>query len=148
MQVSSTVTIAAPRAAVFAAFADIENAAERIAGIESIEFVSPTRHGLGTRWIETRRMFGRTATEEMEITAFAPDSSYVVEAAGAGAQYRTEFRFEDAGGGGTSATMTFGGEPTSTVSRILAFLTKPLAGSVRRVIESDLADLKRYCESA
>ena len=46
------------------AFADIENAPARMSGIESVEFVSDVRTGLGTRWRETRRMYGRAATED------------------------------------------------------------------------------------
>lgn len=147
MQITSTVTIAAPRTAVFAAFADIENAPAHMSGIESVEFVSDTHTGLGTRWRETRRMYGRAATEEMEITAFDAPSGYTVEAEGPGVRYRTEFRFED-DGAGTLVTMTFGGEPTTTISRILALLTKPLTGSVRKAVETDLADMKRYLENA
>ncbi|KXP04776.1 SRPBCC family protein [Tsukamurella tyrosinosolvens] len=145
MRITSTVTVAAPRTAVFAAFADIENAPARMSGIESVDFVSDVRTGLGTRWRETRRMYGRAATEEMEITAFDAPSGYTVEADGPGVRYRTEFRFED-DGAGTRVTMTFGGEPTTTVSRILAVLTKPLTGSVRKAVEADLADMKRYLE--
>ena len=72
-------------------------------------------------------------------------AGYTVEADGPGVRYRTEFRFED-DGAGTRVTMTFGGEPTTTVSRILAVLTKPLTGSVRKAVEADLADMKRYLE--
>ncbi|WEL92246.1 SRPBCC family protein, partial [Tsukamurella tyrosinosolvens] len=81
MRITSTVTVAAPRTAVFAAFADIENAPARMSGIESVDFVSDVRTGLGTRGRETRRMYGRAATEEMEITAFDAPSGYTVEAA-------------------------------------------------------------------
>lgn len=148
MQITSSVTVAAPRPAVFAAFADVAAAPERISGIEAIEFVSDIHAGVGTRWIETRRMYGRSAREEMEITALVPDVSYLVEADGPGVRYRTEFQFEDAAGEATLVTMTFGGEPTTTASRVLAFLTKPLTGSVRKAVEQDLTDMKKFCESA
>ena len=116
-----------------------------MSGIESVEFVSDTHAGLGTRWRETRRMYGRAATEEMAITGFEAPSGYTVEAHAPEVLYRTEYRVED-NGAGTLVTMTFGGEPTTTISRILALVTEPLTGSVRKAVEADLADMKRYPE--
>ena len=80
MKISMSELLEAPRSDVFKLFTDIENASDRISGIRKLEVLSEVRSGVGLRWRETRVMFGKEATEEMEITGFDEPESYVVEA--------------------------------------------------------------------
>lgn len=52
---------------------------------------------VGTRWRETRTMFGRQAAEEMEVTAVDVSRSYRVVAAGASTTYGSTLTVEALG---------------------------------------------------
>ncbi|MEL7485039.1 MAG: SRPBCC family protein, partial [Planctomycetota bacterium] len=60
---------------VFAVASDIANAAERIGGIDSVEMLTEGPVGMGTKWRETRTMFGKQADETMWITAWEPPAA-------------------------------------------------------------------------
>jgi hypothetical protein len=93
-------------------------------------------------------MFGKAATEEMEFTAFEPNRRYVVEAESCGCHYRSEFRFERAGGG-TRVTVDFGGEPLTFVAKLMSCLLGwMMMGSVQKCLRQNLDDLKAAAESA
>src|SRR3954451_3348037 len=94
-----TKKIDAPPDAVFALFADLANAPGRIKGISKMELVTPGPIGVGTRFKETRIMFGRPCTEEMEITAFDPGRSIEIGNHSCGVELRTRFRFVPDGNG-------------------------------------------------
>ena len=67
-----SVDIDVPIDRVFSIATDLQNAPERIGGITKLEVLTDGPFGLGTRWRETRVMFGREATEVMWVTAFDP----------------------------------------------------------------------------
>lgn len=90
---------AAPQEVVFEAIANVAEAADRVESIRRIELLTEGPIGVGTRWRETRRMFGKDATEEMEITAYEPPTDLTVRANSHGTDYVTVFRFEAADGG-------------------------------------------------
>ena len=133
---------------VFAVFSDLEHCAERIDGIAKLEILSDGPVGLGTRWRETRVMFGKEATEVMEITQWQPPHSYLTEAKSHGSHYLSEFRFEPQDGG-TLVTMTFQARPLTLFARIMGFLMGPvMRGSIVKCFNQDMDDLKRFLESA
>ena len=70
-------TVNAPIDNVFRVYSDFANAAARIDGIENIEILTDDPIGKGTRFRETRIMFGREYTEEMEITEFEQNKKYI-----------------------------------------------------------------------
>ena len=81
MLVEVQVTIDAPRAAIWAAMTDIENAAQTIRGIESIDIVQKPARGLvGLRWQETRMLFGKPATAEKWVTEAVENEFYKTRA--------------------------------------------------------------------
>ncbi len=60
---------------------DIEGSVDTISAIEAVEILSDdTTFGVGFTWRETRTMFGRTATEEMEIIEVTPGEAYAAGA--------------------------------------------------------------------
>lgn len=139
--------VAAPREHVWAVITDLDAAPDVIGGITSIERLEGDGFDVGTRWRETRTMFGREASETMEVTAVDPPSSYVVEADGQGAHYRTEFTLvpDDAG---TTVRMTFGAQPSGLVGKVLgATMGRLFAGATRKAIEADLDDIARAAEA-
>ena len=141
--------IEAPPEQVWKVLTDLEGSPEVISGITSVELLdSGTDFGVGTTWRETRVMFGREATEVMEIVAVDEGSSYVAEANGRGARYRTTLSVSEAEGG-SRLTMTFDAQPTGLVSKFFgATLGKLFAGATRKAIEKDLEDIAAAAEAA
>ena len=83
--------IDAPLDRVFEVFTDLPGTPGRISAITKLEVLTDGPIGVGTRWRETRVMFGREATETMEITAIDPPRSYSAAANSCGCHYETMF---------------------------------------------------------
>ena len=145
VEVQTTVT--APPERVFRIATDLENIAETMSGIDSAEVLTDGPFREGTRWRETRTLYGRQATEEMWVTGFDPPGSYVVEAESHGAHYRTEMTFAPADDG-TRVTMVFSARPVSFFARLFSFLSAAMLKSVKKAIEQDMEDLKQAAESS
>ena len=132
---------------VFDVFADLRQAADRIEDITHLEVLDDKPIGVGTRWRETRRVFGKEHTEEMEITAFSRPHSYKVEAGGPSVHYLTQLQFE-AEGDGTKVTMSFDATPKTFMTKIFNALTGPMMRkSMIKCLEKDMAGLKQFLES-
>jgi uncharacterized membrane protein len=138
----------APRAAVFALFADLASAPQNISAIQELELLTDGPVGVGTRWREARILFGHEAVEEMEITLYEPDERYRVEAESCGAHYLTEFRFEDTGSRTTRVTVTFDSTPRSVLAYLMLPLCWLLKGSLRRALAQDMDDLADVLRTA
>ena len=139
--------IAAPPERVFAIATDLPHLARTVSGIESVEILTDGPVGEGTRWRETRIMFGKRASEEMWVTGFDPPRSLTVEAESHGAHYISEFRFEPEGSG-TRVALVFSARPVSFAGRLFSILGAAMFGSVRKALERDLEDVKRAAETA
>lgn len=137
--------IDAPPQRVFAVFTDLARAAENMQGVKRLDVLTDGPIGKGTRFRETRVMFGREATEEMEITAFEPDQSYTVGCDAHGAHYVTRFDFHP-DGEGTRVEMCFGVTPLSLFARLLSPLSRFMMGGLKKALDQDLSDLKAAVE--
>lgn len=139
--------VAAPRQQVWDVITDLDRAPQVMPAIQKVERLEGDGFDVGTRWRETRRMFGRDATETMQVTAVDAPNSYVVEADGRDAHYRTEFYLVD-DAGGTRVTMTFAAEPHGVASRVMAATVgRVFSGATRRALAADLDDIVRTCEA-
>lgn len=145
-QVTVRQSCAAPVETVWEVATDLAHASSAIDGITSTQVLTDGPFGVGTRWRETRTMFGREATEEMEISAVDPGRSYTALAESSGMRYTTTWDLVPTDGG-TEIVMQFSGEPTSRVSRLLSPLTGLMASSVEKAMRADMADLARAAES-
>ncbi len=140
-------TIQAPAERVWALATDIPGSAETMSGINRIEMLSEGAFGPGTRWRETRTMFGREATEEMWVGTVDPGRSYTVEAESHGARYRSTFTFTAVTPRQTEVVLEFGAQPQGTVAKVLAKVTGPVASrSVAKALQQDLDDLAAAAE--
>lgn len=144
--VSISRRIAAPIDVVFDLCSDIEHAAGRIKAIKRIEMLTPGQVGVGTRFKETRIMFGREATEEMTFTGFEPPHGYVLEAHSCGTHYRTEFRLTPEGNQ-TIVQVTFNARPESLVARLLSPLMWLMKGMLVKCLTQDLDDVQAAAEA-
>lgn len=140
-------TVLAPLETVWDIATDLRSMPETVSAITEVDVLEGgDPFDVGTRWRETRLMMRREATEEMEVTAVAPQRGYTVEADNGGVHYRTVFTFTPAGSGRTDVTMTFEGtseRPRNVVQRMLGALGLRV---VRRALERDLADLAEAAE--
>ncbi len=147
MQVKTTITINAPIDDVFKAFSDLSRAADLIEGIQEIEVLEgPACMAVGTKWRETREMFGKTATEVMWVTELEANKRYAVEAQSHGTKYWSEYLFEEEDGK-THVRLTFKGTPITLLSKILGTLMFPLfAAATKKALHQDMMDLKKHLE--
>jgi uncharacterized membrane protein len=133
--------IAAPVAAVFARFTDLEGSPARVSGIKSIEILTTGRFGPMTRWRETREVLGRLDTADMEVTAFERDRTYTITHHKLAARIDTVFTFEPLDGG-TRVTVELRLTGSGLPPGLLAPIEWAIAGTVRDVLSQDLSDLK------
>ena len=130
---------------VFDAISDLEHAADRIQGIQKIEVLTGGPMAKGTRWRETRMMFKKECTEEMEITEFDPPHGYRVGAQGCGCLYDTRFSVTP-DGDETIVEMSFQATPTTFMGKLMLPLGKLMQGTMKKMINQDLNDLKTHIE--
>ena len=137
----------APPERTFAVFSDFANAAGHISGIIKADVLTDGPIGVGSRFRETRKIFGRESSEEMEVTSFDPPSGYSLRAFSHGTEYRTRFSFT-ADGDGTRVQMSFEGRPQSLMARIMAVVFGGMAKkTVINMIRQDLQDGKAAAEA-
>ena len=150
VNVSTSIRINAPQQRVFELFTDLRSAAGRIKAIDKMEVLTDGPIGKGTRFTETRSMFGRAQTETMEITEWKPPHSYTVSAYTCGTRYNTTFSFEAEGSGGraTIIDVTFTAIAMTTLAKLMSFMLKMMTAVCRKMIEKDLADLKAAAEAS
>ncbi|MFI9821606.1 SRPBCC family protein [Streptomyces sp. NPDC052013] len=138
--------IAAPRDRVWDALTDLRSMERRLKGVTKVEVLTQGPFDVGTRWRETRRMFGKEATEEMWVTACAPAERYVVEAESHGMHYVSEWDLHADGPGATTVRMTFTGRPTGRQGLLARLLGGLGAGAVRKAMAKDLDDIASSVE--
>ncbi|MBC2904978.1 SRPBCC family protein [Streptomyces cupreus] len=135
--------IAAAQGPVWEALTDLRGMERVLSGVSKIEVLSDGGFGVGARWRETRRMFGKDATEEMWVTACEPPERYVVEAESRGTHYLSEWVLRADGPVTTTVRMTFTAEAPS--GGVMGILAKVLGGlgarAVSRAIAKDLDDV-------
>ena len=137
--------INAPVKRVFEMFTDVEHAAEHVSGIVNIEMLTIGPFGLGTRWRETRQIFGRLDGANMEVTAFERYWTYTISHHKGGVRIDTVFTFAPAGAG-TQVTIELALDGAGLPPGFLTPLNLAIAGRVRHVLERDLTDLKGHLE--
>ncbi len=149
-RLTATIEASATPAQIWKVLTDIEGAAQNITGIEKVERLDGgSDFGVGTRWRETRTLFGRTATEEMEITELDPGRSYVTEARSHGAFYRSVIEVEPTPTGGSRITWVFGAEPEKPVARLMAAtIGRLFERATRKALQQDLIDIARAAGAA
>ena len=132
----------APAETLWQVVTDLASWSRYVTAIEGVELVSePGPFAVGTRWRETRRMFGQSATEEMWVSALDAGHSYTVESDSRGVRY-TSVVTVSAQGSGSQLSQSFAAEPQSSSARFFASVTGPLMRrSVAKALQADAADL-------
>lgn len=141
--------IAASPDRVFAALKDLDAASQWMPNLVGIEKLTPGRFGVGTKWRETRRMFGREASEVFEVTGAEPGKSlelYVDGTQGSSKRghYRFRYRLEPSG---PHTTLTLAAE-IGGMGFLLELLGRLMLGSFKKAIVSDLEAMAHYIEGS
>ncbi|WP_328769047.1 SRPBCC family protein [Streptomyces sp. NBC_00286] len=139
--------IAAGQRRVWEALTDLQGMERVLSGVSKVEILTDGAFDVGTRWRETRRMFGKDATEEMWVTASEPPERYVVEAQSRGTRYVSEWLLRADGPSATTVRMTFSAEAPGGVMGLLAKILGGVgARAVSRAIAKDLDDVASSVE--
>jgi len=139
-------TFAAPADRVFDALTDFEHAADRMENIVRCDVLTEGPVGVGTRVRETRRMMGKEAAQEMEVTAFEPGRSYTMGATSCGMDWSFTFTCEPKGEDQTLVRVEVRAKPVSVAAKLMSPLSGMFAGACRKATEKDLEDLRRHVE--
>ena len=145
MRIAVEALINAPPDVVYTVASDIPNWARFISAIEHIEMLTSGPVTLGTRFRETRKMFGRSATEEMQVAELTPPTRFALSAIAHGTVYWSEHTITPSGGG-TRLALAFEGRPHTRIARLLGFMGYLFKRSLVRTLQGDLQDLKREAE--
>jgi carbon monoxide dehydrogenase subunit G len=139
----------APASVVWSIMIDVEGSATAISAIQSIEILSDaTEFGVGTRWRETRTMFGKQATETMWISEVDAGTSYVAMVESNGAEYTTIMKVVDTGSNSSEVSMDFSAEPTGTMAKLMgATVGKLFESATRKALAQDLDDIAATAEA-
>jgi hypothetical protein len=131
-----------PQHVAFATVTDVEGWPRMTEAIRRVEVLTPGPVAPGTRFRETRLVYGREATEEMTVAEFEPPRRFVLTAFNHGTAYRVEHLLEPQGAG-TRVSLAFEGRPVSLLAKLFMPLGLLCAGSMRRQLEADLDGLER-----
>jgi uncharacterized membrane protein len=130
----------------FDVFTDLEHAEEMLEGVIRLELLTDGPVGAGTRFRETRKLFGKEASEEMEFTRFEPPSICVVESDSCGAHWTSTYTFTPEGDR-TRVDLSIRIDATSMAAKLMSPLTLLFGGSMKKMIQKDLDELKAVAES-
>ncbi|WP_314178039.1 SRPBCC family protein [Streptomyces winkii] len=147
-QVTVERRIAAPVDRVWQALTDIEDSPRVIGEIERVEMLSEGPFGIGTRWRETRRIFGKEATEEMWVTASEPPKRYTVESESRGVHYTSQFTLTPEADDATTVHLTLDSETEkkSLSGTMGKFLGGIGSKAIAKSLSKDLADIAASVE--
>ncbi len=134
--------IEAPQAKVFETVACIENYSQAIPGIIDVKFLSEQRQGLGTRFIETRRMGKREASVELVVTEYQPNDLVRIVSDTHGTVWDTTMEITPSDKG-TKLTMTMEARAHKWTARLI---NRMIGGIVQKGLTQDLDEVKAFCE--
>ncbi len=131
---------------VFQLASDFARLAETIQGIEKTTMLTEGPVGVGTRFRETRVLFGKEATQELEVAAFDEPHGYTVDCESCGLRYRAAYHF---GGdiAGTHVRLEVDCQPVTWMAKLMSPLSRLMMRPRIKCIEADLEDLKTVAEA-
>jgi hypothetical protein len=146
MIVETQVTINGSKTAVWDVITDIENADQRLSGIEKIEIVEKPAAGIvGLTWRETRMYFGKPATVEIRITDSVENEFYKTRAESDGFLFLSTLSVSENGGGVTLST-SHDYLPQSFAAKLKSAPMFLFKGMIKKALMQDLNDIKTAVE--
>ncbi|MBL7741424.1 MAG: SRPBCC family protein [Chitinophagaceae bacterium] len=133
---------------VFDGLTDLDGARDWMKGLVRIEKIKGEKVETGAVWRETRKMFGKEATEEFEVTSVIQNKEIRLRVDGTkGSSKKGEYLFQyllTEKNGGTAVTLN--GE-IAGLKGFSALFGKLFAGMFKKACRKDLRTLKQYLES-
>ena len=121
--------------------AAFERYPERMRSSVAIEFDGERREGIGVRWRQTRTVFGRSHSQDIEITGWKPPRQLVLAAREAGALYETRYELASVEGH-TEVRMTLSVTATNPIAWVfVTTVGRRILRSTGETMARDLADL-------
>ncbi len=118
----------------------------RVSSYVRVEYQTPERGGIGTKWRQTRSVFGREHAQVLNVVGWEPPVYLETKAKESGAEYTTIYRLTEADGS-TEVSVRFEVEATSVIGAVFQRLMGGrLMASTREAMERDLADLTAAAE--
>lgn len=140
-----TQQVAAPPERVFAALTDLDGAGAWMPGLVRIERLTEGPMRVGSAWRETRKMMGKEATEELEVTTMEAPWRFAVRCDGTkGTSGQGEYLFSyrlSPEGGRTRVELDAEIRALGPIRRLLARL---MVGMYRKMMAKDLQALHDY----
>lgn len=147
MNFSTETRIKAPPERVLEAITDLESWQHWMPNFVAVDKLTAGDFGVGTEWKETRKMFGKAASEVFEVTAYEPPRRLGLRVDGAkGSTGKGEFLFDYellSDQGGTLMQMTGEINIPGFVAKVMG---KLFFGAMKKAIDKDHAALKDYVE--
>jgi hypothetical protein len=146
MTIEAQIIVEGTRASVWAAIADIENAATFISGIQTIEILKKPVTGLvGLRWKETRMLYGKPATVEKWITDAVENEFYKTRAEDGGFIFLTTKRLSQSDNGITLEE-SHESKPQSIKAKLSIPMLFLFRGAIKKALLQNLTDIKSAVE--
>jgi carbon monoxide dehydrogenase subunit G len=140
--------MAAAPEAVWKVLTDLEGAVETLRAVTKVEVLTPGEYGVGTKWRETRTMWGKEATEELSVTVAEAPRLTVVEANPGKTHYTTTFTVRPAGTG-SQVDVRFGAwteDPNPAQRAAWAVFGAIGARATRKMLAADLEDIAKAAQ--
>lgn len=134
--------IAAPAEAVFRAVADVGNLPKTSDDVIAVRFLSDRTSGVGTRFVETRRMGKKEMETELEITEYTENQHARMVTDSHGTIWDTTFDVMPTPKG-TSLDIVMDARPHTLLTKILTPIFK---GMFRKGMVKHIDALAEYCE--
>lgn len=146
MKIEASIDINAPISRVFNLFTDLDSIEKHIEAIEKFELLEGSKNmAVGTKWRETRTVFGKQSSEEMWVTTINKNASYAVAAESHGMKYLSEYKFSEQDGV-TTVDLVFSGIPQTVGARLMLFMGVLFKNSTKKLFLDDMKALKAVAE--
>jgi uncharacterized protein YndB with AHSA1/START domain len=144
---TTAVYIEAPPAVVFEALTNLDRAGQWMPNLVRIEKLTAGPSGPGTEWRETRKMFGKEATEHFRVTRFERSSRIDLVIDGSkGSSGRGEYVFVfELVPERTGTNLELTGD--IRMPGIWGLFSRFMIGTFKKACHKDLEALKRHLES-
>jgi carbon monoxide dehydrogenase subunit G len=141
--------VQAPAEKVWEVLTDIEHADQTLSGVERVELITEGPYRVGTQWRETRRVFGKSQTEQMEVTVAEAPKRTIIESDSGGVHYVVEFTLTPASADATRLAMGFSSVQgqLNPLKKVLWRLVGGLAAKAsEKMMARDLEDIAARAE--
>ncbi len=129
---------------------DLDQYPGRVKSYEAIEWLTSERSGVGAKWKQTRRVYGKSHAQTIEVVDWREPTAFAMTATEAGAIYLTRYILgESQDGETTEVSPSFEVQPNNLVSKVIVKLFgKKLLSSTRECLKNDLSDLANAGEES